>query len=123
MGCLVLELRQGELMVVNGAVLRFRTRTRVELETRARFLFGRQVMEPEQACTPLRQLYLAVQDAYVGPEPDRPAAMERARQLATRMQLPQAAQALQLAESGEHYAGLRVLREAVRAEEMAGAVG
>ena len=49
MSNLVLELRQGETMIVNGAPIRFRTKTRLELTARARFLFGKQIMSPAQA--------------------------------------------------------------------------
>ena len=68
MSTLVLELRQGDLMVVNGASIRFRNRTRIELPVRARFLFGKQVMAPELANTPARRIYFALQTAYVGLE-------------------------------------------------------
>ena len=60
MSTLVLELRQGDLMVVNGAPIRFRTRARLELTAHARFLFGKQIMAPEQANTPARRLYFAL---------------------------------------------------------------
>jgi flagellar protein FlbT len=55
MSTLVLELRQGDVMVVNGAPIRFRNRARIELAARARFLFGKQVMPPEAANTRLRK--------------------------------------------------------------------
>ena len=55
MSTLVLELRQGDMMVVNGAPLRFRNRARIELAARARFLFGKQIMPPEAADTPARR--------------------------------------------------------------------
>ena len=51
MSTLVLELRQGDMMVVNGAPIRFRNRARIELTAKARFLFGKQIMPPEQAIT------------------------------------------------------------------------
>ena len=49
MSNLVLELRQGEMMIVNGAPIRFRTKSRIELTAKARFLFGKQIMPPDQA--------------------------------------------------------------------------
>ena len=52
MSNLVLELRQGEVMIVNGAPIRFRTRSRIELTAKARFLFGKQIMPPDQADSP-----------------------------------------------------------------------
>ena len=52
MSNLVLELRQGEIMIVNGAPIRFRTKSRIELTAKARFLFGKQIMPPDQADSP-----------------------------------------------------------------------
>jgi len=43
MSTLVLELRQGDMMIVNGAPIRFRNRARIELTAKARFLFGKQL--------------------------------------------------------------------------------
>src|SRR4051812_22458519 len=65
MSNLVLDLRQGETLIINGASIRFRSKARVELIARARFLFGKQIMSPEAADTPARRLYLALQAAYV----------------------------------------------------------
>jgi flagellar biosynthesis repressor protein FlbT len=81
MSNLVLELRQGEMMVVNGAAIRFRTKTRIELASRARFLFGKQLMAPQEATTPARRIYCALQTAYVGSDDERPAALDAARKL------------------------------------------
>jgi flagellar protein FlbT len=71
MSNLVLELRQGDMMVVNGAAIRFRTRSRIELTAQARFLFGRQIMAPNDADTPARRIYFALQTAYIGDEQER----------------------------------------------------
>jgi flagellar protein FlbT len=81
-GRLVLELRPGERLLVNGAELSFRSRTTVTLCNRARFLFGRQVLDPAEATTPARRLYLALQSAYAGDEADRAARMTEAMQMA-----------------------------------------
>ncbi len=80
MSTLVLELRQGELMIVNGAPIRFRTKSRIELTARARFLFGKQIMAPDQADTPARRIYFALQSAYIGtPEERTRGLIQRAR--------------------------------------------
>ena len=60
MSNLVLELRQGEVMIVNGAPIRFRTKSRIELTAKARFLFGKQIMPPDQADSPARRIYFAL---------------------------------------------------------------
>ena len=59
MSNLVLELRQGDLMIVNGAPIRFRTKSRIELTAKVRFLFGKQIMPPDQADSPARRIYFA----------------------------------------------------------------
>jgi len=79
MSNLVLELRQGEVMIVNGAPIRFRTRSRIELTAHARFMFGKQIMPPDQANTPARRIYFALQSAYIGEEDEREANLDSAR--------------------------------------------
>src|SRR5277367_5461743 len=81
MSNLVLELRQGEVMIVNGAPIRFRTKTRIELTAKARFLFGKQIMPPDQADSPARRIYFALQSAYIGTEDEREQGLVSARGL------------------------------------------
>ena len=124
MSTLVLEMRAGDLMVVNGASLRFRSRTRVELVARARFLFGKQVMTPEMANTPARRIYFAMQCAYVGPEEERETAMADAHRLAAEFQEATTSntarqlleRALTLAEQEDWYQALRLVRHVMRHE-------
>ncbi|MGG5808885.1 flagellar biosynthesis repressor FlbT [Falsiroseomonas sp. CW058] len=124
MSTLVLELRAGDLMVVNGASLRFRGRTRVELVAKARFLFGKQVMAPESATTPARRIYFALQCAYVGPEEERETGMADAHRLVAEFQEATTSnmarqlleRALALAEQDEWYQALRLVRHVMRHE-------
>lgn len=124
MSTLVLEMRAGDLMVVNGASLRFRSRTRVELVARARFLFGKQVMAPDGANTPARRIYFALQCAYVGPEEEREQAMADAHRLSAEFQDATTStmarqlleRALTLAEQDEWYQALRLVRHVIRHE-------
>jgi flagellar protein FlbT len=78
---LVLELRPGEAMIINGALVRFRTRSRVELMARARFMFGKQIMMPEQVDSPARRIYFALQTAYVGADSERAKGLEAVHDL------------------------------------------
>ena len=80
MSTLVLELRQGDMMIVNGAPIRFRNRARIELTAKARFLFGKQLMTPDMADTPARRIYFALQTAYIGDHEERQAGLEEAKQ-------------------------------------------
>ncbi|MBR0642207.1 flagellar biosynthesis repressor FlbT [Plastoroseomonas hellenica] len=125
MSTLVLELRQGDLMVVNGAPIRFRNRTRIELTGKARFLFGKQLMAPEAADTPARRIYFALQTAYIGDELERERGLEAARgyiaafQEATTSILARdlLERALAAAEADECYQALKLARRVMRHED------
>src|SRR4051794_9338632 len=86
MSNLVLELRQGDMMIVNGASIRFRNKTRIELAARARFLFGKQIMSPDAADTPARRIYFALQTAYIGSDQERASGLADARRLIPQFQ-------------------------------------
>jgi flagellar protein FlbT len=60
-----ISLRDGEKVIVNGAVLRSVGRTDLRLENGASVLRGRDVMGPEEANTPARRLYFACMMAYI----------------------------------------------------------
>ncbi|WBV44064.1 flagellar biosynthesis repressor FlbT [Pseudoroseomonas cervicalis] len=125
MSTLVLELRQGDLLVVNGAPLRFRNRTRIELTSRARFLFGKQIMPPEAATTPARRIYFALQTAYIGNEEERERGLELARDLIAEFQQATTSNlargllesALAQAEQDECYQALKLVRRVMQHED------
>lgn len=125
MSTLVLELRQGDLMVVNGAPIRFRSRTRIELAARARFLFGKQIMAPEGANTPARRIYFALQTAYIGADEERAGGRDAAQALIAEFQEATTsamardllAQALAAAEADDGYTALKLARRVMRHEE------
>ncbi|MFC3127623.1 flagellar biosynthesis repressor FlbT [Pseudoroseomonas globiformis] len=81
-GRLVIELRAGDRLLVNGASLQFKNRTSVLLSNHVRFLFGRQIMAAEDATTPARRIYLAMQGAYVSDESERAPLTQAAKALA-----------------------------------------
>jgi flagellar protein FlbT len=125
MSTLVLEIRPGEMMIVNGAAIRFRTKTRLELAARARFLFGKQIMPPDQADSPARRIYFALQTAYIGSEDEREAGLLDARRLIAEFQAattsPMAREILEraliAAESDDCYAALKLVRRIIRHED------
>ena len=125
MSALVLELRANEVMIVNGAPIRFRTKARIELTAHARFLFGKQVMTPEQADSPARRIYFALQSAYIGDEQERPRGLQSARELiaafsaATTSALASEIldRALKAAEVDDCYRALKLVRRIVRHED------
>ncbi len=122
---LVLELHAGEAMIVNGASLRFRTRTRIELTTHARFLFGKQIMAPEHADSPARRIYFALQLAYIGTDDERVRGMVQVRatiadfRAATTSTLARDIldRVLSLVEADECYAALKLTRRIIRHED------
>ena len=125
MSNLVLELRQGEVMIVNGAPIRFRTKTRIELTAKARFLFGKQIMSPEQADSPARRIYFALQSAYIGVDEERTSGLVLARDLVSTFQLATTSQlareildrALTAAEADDCYQALKLVRRIIRHED------
>ena len=62
-----ITLRDGEKAIVNGAVLRAVGRIQIAVENQVSILRGREVMQPEEATTPARQLYFAAMLAYIDP--------------------------------------------------------
>ena len=125
MSNLVLELRQGEVMVINGAPIRFRTKSRIELTAHARFLFGKQIMAPHEADSPARQIYFALQSAYIGTDEERPVGLRTARELADRFKAATTStlardildRAIASAEADECYAALKLARRIIRHED------
>jgi flagellar biosynthesis repressor protein FlbT len=124
MSNLVLELRQGELMIINGAPIRFRTRSRIELTAHARFLFGKQIMLPDEADSPARRIYFALQSAYIGDDQERERGLAAARGLiadfrdATTSALARDIldRALACAEADDCYQALKLTRRIMRHE-------
>jgi len=127
MSALILELKQGESMILNGAVIRFKTRTRLELNTQARFLFGKQIMQADDAVTPAQQIYYAIQQAYIGDESARPEALAKARALVESHRAapvtPAAREALEqilgVLSHGAGFEALKLARQIIREEAAA----
>lgn len=63
-----ITLRDGEKMILNGAVVRAVGRTQLCVENGAAVLRGRDVMTPDEAETPARRLYFACMMAYIDPD-------------------------------------------------------
>ncbi len=111
-------------MIINGAPIRFKTRSRIELAGQARFLFGKQILTPDEANTPARRIYFALQAVYVGTEDERAAALISAATLidafkgATTSALAREIldRALVLAQEGACYDALKLARRIIRHE-------
>jgi len=112
-------------MIVNGAPIRFRTRSRIELTAKARFLFGKQIMPPDQVNSPARRIYFALQSVYIGSEAEREDGLVSARhfieefQAATTSDLVRMIldQALVAAEEDDCYQALKLVRRIIQHED------
>ena len=125
MSTLVLELRAGEVMIVNGAPIRFRTKTRIELTAKARFLFGKQIMAPDEVDSPARRIYFALQSAYIGNEEERPRGLAAAEALIGEFKQSTTSalareildRAIEAAKRDDCYQALKLARRIIRHED------
>ena len=62
-----ISLRAGERIYINGAVLRAERKLTFELLNNASFLLENHIIQAEEATTPLRQLYFALQTLLIEP--------------------------------------------------------
>jgi len=62
-----ITLRAGEKLYINGAVIRVDRKATIELLNDVTFLLENHVMQADQATTPLRQIYFAVQVMLMDP--------------------------------------------------------
>jgi flagellar protein FlbT len=58
---MLLKLRAGEKLYINGAVIKMERKATIELLNDATFLLEAHVIQPDEADTPLRQLYFVLQ--------------------------------------------------------------
>ena len=112
-------------MIVNGAPMRFRTKARLELTAKARFLFGKQIMAPDQANSPARRIYFALQSAYIGEEAERVRGLAAAVDLVREFKESTTSalardildRAMAAAEADNCYQALKLARRIVRHED------
>lgn len=65
---LKLSLKPNEKIYINGAVIRVDRKVSIELLNDVQFLLEGHVLQPEDAATPLRQLYFIVQVMLMSPQ-------------------------------------------------------
>ena len=63
-----ISLKSGEKIFINGAVLRVDRKVALEFLNDVTFLLENHVLQPEDATTPLRQLYFIAQMMLINPE-------------------------------------------------------
>ena len=122
MTTLILTYAPGDRMLINGTSMQFCTKGKLALTSHARFLIGKQVMLVDDAATPLRKLYLALQEAYVGPDEIREHSMDVAVSLYWETGViddDRLAQAMALVREGKFYPALKIVRDLIREEDAA----
>lgn len=62
-----ISLRRGERIFINGAVIRADRKVCLELLNDATFLLEHHIIQPEEASSPLKKLYLAIQTILMAP--------------------------------------------------------
>ena len=125
MTSLVLDLKADDLMIINGAPMRFCNKVRVELNAHARFLFGKQIMPPGADTTPARRIYFAIQTAYIGFDHERPAARGLARDLCadfaahttSKLAVQILVDAMRAVDEDRCYDALKLVRRIIRHED------
>lgn len=125
MAGLGIRLAAGEKLIVNGAAIQFETDAQIKLANQVNFLFGRQIMAPDDVTTPARRIYFALQTAHIGTAEEREAALKSARYfIQTFMEETTSeharvllASALDAAQRGAGYEALRLARRILRHED------
>lgn len=125
MPSLVLELKQGELMVLNGAPIRFRSKATIELLGHARFLFGKQLMSANEADTPARRIYFTLQVFHLSNDGERDTVLPQFRNAVAMFREATTSAAARLildmmekaVLAGDCYAALKLARRIIRHED------
>ncbi|CAI9121647.1 flagellar biosynthesis repressor FlbT [Brytella acorum] len=125
MAGLGIRLAAGDKLVVNGAAIQFETDARITFVNHVNFLFGRQILAPDEAVTPARRIYFALQTAYVGTPEERCEALKSAEYFITAFAAETTStyaralltDALHAARDGRGYDALRFARRIIRHED------
>lgn len=116
---LKVNLRAGERIIINGALISADSSIGLTIHNKVTLMLERQLVRPEEATTPARRIYYAIQNAYVADPDEQPGWIEQANryidEYAGAIVSPPivkkvAAIRLHLA-SNEYYQALRLSRE------------
>lgn len=116
---LKVNLRAGERIIINGALISADSSIGLTIHNKVTLMLERQLVRPDEATTPARRIYYAIQNAYVADPEEQPGWLDQANRFiddyAEATTSPPvgkkvAAIRLHLA-SSEYYAALRLARE------------
>jgi flagellar biosynthesis repressor protein FlbT len=120
---MILSLRSGSKVYINGAVLRVDRKVNLERLNDVTFLLESHVLQAHEATTPLRQLYFVLQTILMDPsaaEPARGMAAEMLERLSTSFEDAAVFEGLQAVRAqvdrGRLFEALRTLRSLYPAE-------
>ncbi len=122
---LCLTLKKNERLVVNGAVLSFEDGARVRFHNKVALMREGQIMHPDEADTPARRIYFALQSAYMASQEERETFQTMLRdrsgefarattQPAIRFKLDQM---LALAQDKEFYQAMKIAQQVIEYED------
>lgn len=77
---LILKLKKGEHLIVNGALIRFETASKIILKTKSAVMHDRQIMRPDEVTTPGAHIYFAIQSAYMAEDGESTPYVEQAQE-------------------------------------------
>ncbi len=69
---LKLNLKKGERLIINGALLSCLSNTSLLIHNRVTLLHENQIMKPDEANTPARRIYFSLQSVYMASEEEYP---------------------------------------------------
>ncbi|MFN3890899.1 MAG: flagellar biosynthesis repressor FlbT [Beijerinckiaceae bacterium] len=114
---MLVNLRAGEKIYLNGAVFTADRRVTLKILNDVTFLLASHVLQPEQATTPLKQLYFAVQSALMDPAGIEPISMlikdmldRTIRSFSNRDVIDGLREVDQLIQARKHFEALRTIR-------------
>lgn len=116
-GGIHISLRAGEKIFVNGAVMRADRKVSIEFMNNVTFMLENHVLQPEDATTPLRQLYYIAQTKMIDPaqaELTEPILLQSYRDLENAFENPEIKEGLQKSreqmERGRMFDALKIIR-------------
>ena len=116
---LKVNLRAGERIIINGALLSADSSIGLTIHNKVTLMLERQLVRPDEATTPARRIYYAIQNAYVADPEEQGIWLDQANRFiddyaeattSPPIRKKVAAIRLHLA-SSEYYAALRLARE------------